>query len=70
MLFLVNPDNQNYNEWQKDVILCSVRKSWILFSPCSDVGAHKGNDILQVVTKGLRENRQIEEETQAFVYSN
>uniref|UniRef100_A0A2N9HZR6 Pentacotripeptide-repeat region of PRORP domain-containing protein n=1 Tax=Fagus sylvatica TaxID=28930 RepID=A0A2N9HZR6_FAGSY len=38
----------------------------------SDVGAPKGNDILQVITRGPRENHQIEEELhpQALVYRN
>ncbi|GMY22108.1 hypothetical protein FCV25MIE_17349 [Fagus crenata] len=50
---------------KRDIILCSARKG-------SDVGAPKGNDILQVITRGPRENHQIEEELhpQALVYRN
>jgi hypothetical protein len=64
--------NQNYHEGQKSYYTMFSEKGLNSFSSCSDVGTEKGNDIIQVVTKDLRENHQIEEEMhpQALLYRN
>ncbi|KAM3711665.1 hypothetical protein ACJW31_01G125500 [Castanea mollissima] len=66
--------NQNFREGPKNYYTMFNERGLNSFCSNSDVGTEKGNDIiqLQVVTKGMRESHQIEEEVhpQALVYRN
>ncbi|XP_023927945.2 uncharacterized protein LOC112039314 isoform X2 [Quercus suber] len=64
--------NQNFREGPKSYYTMFNEGGLNSFCSNSDVGTEKGNDIIQVVTKGKRENHQIEEEVhpQALVYRN
>lgn len=64
--------NQNFREGPKSYYTMFNEGGLNPFCSNSDVGTEKGNDIIQVVTKGKRENHQIEEEVhpQALVYRN
>ncbi|KAL5551463.1 hypothetical protein UlMin_001639 [Ulmus minor] len=65
-------DRQSDRDWQKSYSHMSAKKTQELFSSSRDLGSERGNDVLQVFSKALKENPRIDDEIhpQTLLFKN